>query len=155
MTEWSIATILASMSRAAQPDVSHPWPQGFAHVDGAAVTDLYFGWHIASRVHWQRNPMWTTRDQVPHTVKLLFNGGDVSKFRPPYWRFAYPRERGQILMVPDPNVVIVFNPEYGGTELVWVELGCKHEFEAVRRSNCYQEDRCTNCGYHWAVDSSD
>lgn len=151
MFEWSRATAIQSMSRDAQPGVSHPWPM-MDLVDVTTHDELSGLWWVAGAIDWQTYPYWTEPSQLPHQIKVALTATAHST---PRWRFATPKNRGQILFAPDPNIRIVFDPAWKATGVIVAELGCVHTFSAVRRSNCYQEDRCDKCGYHWAVDSSD
>lgn len=153
MFEWSRAVAVQSMSRSAQPGIHHPWPH-LPLVDLRIERELSSIWWIAGAVDWHTFRYWSAADQVPHLIKTALRDAGYGNSIP-YWRFAQPRERGQILFVPDPNIRIVFDPAFRSDAVIVAELGCAHTFNAVRRSNCYQEDRCDKCGYHWAVDSSD
>ena len=159
MFAYSKAVLIQSMSRQVQPDTHYPFPLidgdvEFVGADGTA--DVYRCWNVASLVDWASYRHWTEAAQLPFHLIWPELDGDV-EFNPvgSYWRFAQVPARGQILFTPNPNVRIVFAPQYRWTHLVWCELGCRHEYENVRTANCYKEDRCVRCGYHWAVDSSD
>lgn len=66
-----------------------------------------------------------------------------------------PQPPGQSSFVPSPNIVVIVTPRWRATEVATLEFGCTHTMESVVRRNCYYESRCTKCGYHYGVDSSD
>lgn len=62
---------------------------------------------------------------------------------------------GQIVKVSSPNIQVIVEPQWSDDELTVIEYGCTHDFETVAQRNCYHEARCTKCGFHYGVDSSD
>ena len=62
---------------------------------------------------------------------------------------------GQIVKHMTDNLLLITVPNWGDEALTVTEWGCEHDFESVQRRNCYSEVRCTKCGYHYGVDSSD
>lgn len=43
----------------------------------------------------------------------------------------------------------------GGFDINYLMLGCDHSYKIKYLANCYNEYRCTKCGYVEVIDSSD
>lgn len=132
-------------------NIPHPWPSGDV-VDWAMISQPYKIFQLMSRVDWKAPRQRTMYSEMPFSIRQFMSATQLAGARD--WRFARPMMRGQILRHPDPNVVMVFEPRHND-DIYWVEIGCKHDFKNVVKSDCYYESRCSQCNYWWGVDSSD
>ena len=83
--------------------------------------------------------------------KRMFDSG-----RPKRWRWVTPEPTpGQMLFKPSRNLIVVDEPKYRDENITVRTYGCDHNYTTVEKRNCYRRNRCTRCGYEWAVDSGD
>lgn len=61
---------------------------------------------------------------------------------------------GNVVKVASRNVVGIVEPRYRAECVVVITYGCAHQLETVTVRPCYTEQRCTECGMHYGVDSS-
>lgn len=61
---------------------------------------------------------------------------------------------GNVVKVASRNVVAIVEPRYRADHVVVITYGCAHQLETVKVGPCYTEQRCTECGMHYGVDSS-
>lgn len=124
--------------------VDGPWPVG-TMVDERLVDGVQQVFALGQAAGLER--VWCYPNQVAGYAKTHITFGA-------HIYVTAPVDRGQLLWVPTPNLRIIVEPHWGDNAVIVYEVGCAHDEQTVRTSNCYREARCHKCGYHWAVDSS-